>query len=96
MFEQVSSEVGGRKLTLETGKMARQAHGTVVARYGDTVVRATGPCGRPFTTTPQEPQIPSRQSCSKATGSSFRATSCSFSTSSSSRKERSAETPATS
>jgi polyribonucleotide nucleotidyltransferase len=41
MFEQVSMEVGGRKLTLETGKMARQAHGAVVARYGDTVVLAT-------------------------------------------------------
>ena len=27
MFEQVSLDLGGRKLTLETGKMARQAHG---------------------------------------------------------------------
>jgi polyribonucleotide nucleotidyltransferase len=41
MFEQLSIDVGGRKLTLETGKMARQAHGAVVARYGDTVVLAT-------------------------------------------------------
>jgi polyribonucleotide nucleotidyltransferase len=41
MFEQVSLEVGGRKLTFETGKMARQAHGAVVARYGDTIVLAT-------------------------------------------------------
>jgi polyribonucleotide nucleotidyltransferase len=41
MFEQVSVEIGGRKLTFETGKMARQAHGSVVARYGDTVVLAT-------------------------------------------------------
>jgi polyribonucleotide nucleotidyltransferase len=41
MFEQVSLEIGGRKLTLETGRMARQAHGSVVARYGDTVVLAT-------------------------------------------------------
>ncbi len=41
MFEQVSLEVGGRKLTFETGRMARQAHGAVVARYGDTVVLAT-------------------------------------------------------
>jgi polyribonucleotide nucleotidyltransferase len=32
MFEQVSVELGGRTLTLETGKMARQAHGAVVAR----------------------------------------------------------------
>jgi polyribonucleotide nucleotidyltransferase len=41
MFEQVSLEIGGRKLSFETGKMARQAHGAVVARYGDTVVMAT-------------------------------------------------------
>src|SRR6201987_480535 len=41
MFEQVSVEVGGRKLTFETGKMARQAHGAVVERYGDTVVLST-------------------------------------------------------
>ncbi len=41
MFERVSVEVGGRKLTFETGKMARQAHGAVVARYGDTVVLST-------------------------------------------------------
>jgi polyribonucleotide nucleotidyltransferase len=41
MFEQVSIDVGGRKLSFETGKMARQAHGAVVARYGDTFVLAT-------------------------------------------------------
>jgi len=41
MFEKVSINVGGRELTFETGKMARQAHGAVVARYGDTVILAT-------------------------------------------------------
>ncbi|HVB56038.1 MAG TPA: polyribonucleotide nucleotidyltransferase [Candidatus Acidoferrales bacterium] len=41
MFEQVSLDLGGRKLTFETGKMATQAHGSIVARYGDTVVLAT-------------------------------------------------------
>jgi polyribonucleotide nucleotidyltransferase len=41
MFEQIGLELGGRRLTLETGKMARQAHGAVVARYGDTFVLAT-------------------------------------------------------
>ena len=41
MFEHVSVDLGGRKLMLETGKMARQAHGAVVARYGDSVVLAT-------------------------------------------------------
>jgi polyribonucleotide nucleotidyltransferase len=32
---------GGRKLVLETGKIARQADGAVVATYGETVVLAT-------------------------------------------------------
>ena len=32
---------GGRKLTLETGKIARQATGAVIATYGQTVVVAT-------------------------------------------------------
>ena len=35
---QVSIEVGGRNLVLETGKIAKQANGAVTARYGDTVV----------------------------------------------------------
>ena len=32
---------GGRKLTLETGRMARQADGAVLATYGETTVLAT-------------------------------------------------------
>ena len=32
---------GGRKLTLETGRMARQADGAVLATYGETMVLAT-------------------------------------------------------
>ena len=31
----------GQILTLETGKLAREAHGSVVVRLGDTVVLAT-------------------------------------------------------
>ena len=38
---QVSMEVGGRALVLETGKIAKQANGAVTARYGDTVVLVT-------------------------------------------------------
>ena len=43
MFKIVREEVewGGRKLVLETGKVARQADGAVVATYGETVVLAT-------------------------------------------------------
>lgn len=34
-------EVGGKTLTIETGKLAKQADGAVVVRYGDTMVLAT-------------------------------------------------------
>lgn len=36
-----SIEWGGRTLTLETGRVARQADGAVIATYGDTTVLAT-------------------------------------------------------
>jgi polyribonucleotide nucleotidyltransferase len=39
--QKVSLNWGGRKLTLETGKIARQADGAVLATYGETVVLAT-------------------------------------------------------
>jgi len=34
-------EIGGRRLLLETGKVAKQADGAVWVRYGDTVILAT-------------------------------------------------------
>lgn len=37
----VERQIAGRTLTLETGRMAEQADGAVVARYGDTVVLAS-------------------------------------------------------
>jgi len=37
----ISREIGGRTLSIETGRMARQADGAVVVRYGDTVVLVT-------------------------------------------------------
>ena len=37
----VEKEIAGRKFILETGKVAKQAHGAVWATYGDTVVLAT-------------------------------------------------------
>jgi polyribonucleotide nucleotidyltransferase len=43
MFDYYRKELdwGGRKLILETGKIARQADGAVLARYGDTIVLCT-------------------------------------------------------
>ncbi len=37
----VETEIAGRKFVLETGKVAKQAHGAVWASYGDTVVLVT-------------------------------------------------------
>src|SRR5438477_6896894 len=36
-----SVEIGGRTLTVSAGKFARQADGSVMVRYGDTMVLAT-------------------------------------------------------
>jgi polyribonucleotide nucleotidyltransferase len=33
--------LGGRRLSLEVGKVAKQANGSVLVRYGDTVVLVT-------------------------------------------------------
>ncbi|MGC8524636.1 MAG: polyribonucleotide nucleotidyltransferase [Acidibrevibacterium sp.] len=43
MFKHFRKEIswGGRPLVLETGKIARQADGAVMARYGDTIVLCT-------------------------------------------------------
>src|SRR5271170_2466810 len=38
---QVSVEIGGRALILETGKITKQANGAITARYGDTIVLTT-------------------------------------------------------
>ena len=45
--ETVSLELGGRTLTLETGRMAKQAAGAVVVSYGETVVLVTATRARP-------------------------------------------------
>jgi hypothetical protein len=82
--------------------------GNAAARHGSIQIRApsaklrmcswhvvvprSGPCGTPSITTPHAPQMPSRQSWSKATGSSPFFVSCSFSTSSISRNDIDGET----
>jgi polyribonucleotide nucleotidyltransferase len=39
-------EIAGKSLSIETGKLAKQANGSVVIRYGDTMVLVTATCGR--------------------------------------------------
>ncbi len=41
MVHTVEIDLGGRIITLETGKMAKQANGAVVVRSGDSVVLVT-------------------------------------------------------
>jgi len=43
----VEKEIAGRTLSLETGKIARQAHGAVVVQYGETVLLVTAVTGPP-------------------------------------------------
>ena len=40
----VEIEIAGRKLTIETGKVAKQANGSCVVKYGDTMVLVTACC----------------------------------------------------
>jgi len=41
MHQTVEMELAGRKLILETGKLAKQANAAVLVRYGDTVILST-------------------------------------------------------
>ncbi|MFD1135304.1 polyribonucleotide nucleotidyltransferase [Paenibacillus urinalis] len=41
MEQRVEMMLGGRKLVLETGRLAKQANAAVTARYGDTVILCT-------------------------------------------------------
>ncbi len=41
MIKKIEAEFGSYKVSLEYGRMAKQAHGSIVGQYGDTVVLAT-------------------------------------------------------
>ena len=41
MFVREGVNFGGKELSIETGRMAKQADGSVVVRYGDTMVLVT-------------------------------------------------------
>jgi polyribonucleotide nucleotidyltransferase len=44
MERKVSIELGGKTLSIETGKLAKQANGAVAVQYGETVVLVTAVC----------------------------------------------------
>ena len=41
MYKKVETEIGGKTLSIESGKIAKQAGGSVVVTYGETVVLVT-------------------------------------------------------
>ena len=43
----VEREIGGRTLSIETGRIAKQAHGSALVQYGDTVVLVTAVRAKP-------------------------------------------------
>ena len=45
--QSVSFEVGGRTMTLETGRIAKQAHGSILVSYGGTSVLVTAVHSKP-------------------------------------------------
>ncbi|WP_408954500.1 polyribonucleotide nucleotidyltransferase [Natroniella sp. ANB-PHB2] len=47
MAQEWSMELGGRKLTIETGKLAQLANGSVLVRYGETVILVTATMDEP-------------------------------------------------
>ncbi|MBN1816633.1 MAG: polyribonucleotide nucleotidyltransferase [Sedimentisphaerales bacterium] len=49
MFEvkRVEKKIGAETIILETGKISRQAHGSVTVQYGETIVLATAVCAPP-------------------------------------------------
>ncbi|RMH87320.1 MAG: polyribonucleotide nucleotidyltransferase, partial [Calditrichaeota bacterium] len=46
MIVRKEREIGGRTLSLEVGRVARQANGAVLVRYADTMVLATATCSK--------------------------------------------------
>jgi len=46
MYKKVETEIGGKTLSIESGKIAKQASGAVVVTYGETVVLVTAVAAR--------------------------------------------------
>ena len=41
MEKRLKAEIGGRTLSIQTGKLAKQASGAVLVQYGETMVLVT-------------------------------------------------------
>ena len=51
-MHRIETEFAGRTLTIETGKMAKQAAGSCLVRFGDTMVRAAVTVSKNVSTLP--------------------------------------------
>ena len=45
-MEYIEKEIAGKKMRIETGKVARQSNGSVLVSYGETTVLATVNCAK--------------------------------------------------
>ena len=61
------TEIAGRKLTVETGKMAQLANGSCLVRYGETavLVTATAPLSRVTASTFSRSPLTLRSVCTQ-------------------------------
>jgi ribonuclease PH len=57
MLHTVEIDLDGQKITLETGKIAKQANGAVVVRSGDTVVLVSACANEPTPRSFRSPSI---------------------------------------
>lgn len=46
MIVKKEKEIGGRLMSIETGRVARQANGSVLVRYGDTMILTVATCSK--------------------------------------------------
>jgi polyribonucleotide nucleotidyltransferase len=46
MYKKVEAQIGGKTISIETGKLAKQASGSVIIQSGDTVVLVTAVAGK--------------------------------------------------
>jgi len=46
MYQKVEADFHGRRLSIETGRVAKQAGGAVLVQFGDTVVLVTATASR--------------------------------------------------
>ena len=45
-MEYIEKEIAGKKMRIETGKVARQSNGSVLVSYGETTILATVNCAK--------------------------------------------------